>query len=81
MKVDFSASDFEKSWPQGGGGGASSLAIWSTVMPRLTGTGHSHDVIAKLSWVGLGRSDILPARHQGTPSQMSPIGAAAPSHV
>ncbi|MEU7997843.1 hypothetical protein AB0B83_21250, partial [Micromonospora sp. NPDC049060] len=31
-----------------------------------------------LSGVGLGHSDILPARPQGKPSQMSPIGAADP---
>ncbi|MER5700689.1 SGNH/GDSL hydrolase family protein, partial [Micromonospora sp. NPDC002296] len=32
----------------------------------------------ELTGVGLGHSDILPARHQGKPSQMSPTGAADP---
>ncbi|GHJ08766.1 hypothetical protein TPA0907_31330 [Micromonospora humidisoli] len=46
---------------------------------RVTVTGHPHDVIAELTRVGLGHSNILPAHRQGKPSQMSPIGAADPS--
>ncbi|WP_433305517.1 transposase [Actinoplanes sp. CA-030573] len=37
-----------------------------------------HDVVAELAGVGLGHSNILPARRHGKPSQMSPIGAADP---
>ncbi|MGC4744779.1 hypothetical protein ACLQ28_03810 [Micromonospora sp. DT201] len=78
MKVDFSASDFEKNR-----GRKEEVAVveLGDLLDRhawLAVTGHPHDVIAKLSWLGLGHNDILPARHQGAPSQMSPIGAAGP---
>ena len=37
-----------------------------------------HDIVAELSGIGLRHSNILPARHQGKPPQMSPTGAADP---
>ncbi|MFI6244481.1 winged helix-turn-helix domain-containing protein, partial [Micromonospora sp. NPDC050795] len=46
---------------------------------RITVTGHPDNIITELTRVRLGHSNILPARHQGKPSQMSPIGAADPN--
>jgi len=37
----------------------------------LTVTGDPHDIVAELLMVGLGHSNILPARRHGKPSQMS----------
>ncbi|BCJ74489.1 hypothetical protein CS0771_40330 [Catellatospora sp. IY07-71] len=44
----------------------------------IAGLRDPHDVVTELSGVGLWHSDILPARPQGKPSLMSPIGAADP---
>ena len=45
---------------------------------RFTVTSDPHDIVAELTGIGLGHSNILPARRHGKPSQMSPIGAADP---
>jgi hypothetical protein len=45
---------------------------------RFTVAGDPHHIVTELAGVGLGHSDILPARHLGKPSQMSPIRTADP---
>ncbi|WP_373290294.1 DUF6879 family protein, partial [Pilimelia terevasa] len=43
--------------------------------------GDPHDVVTELSGVGLGHGGILPARLNGKPAQVSPVGAADPRSV
>lgn len=45
---------------------------------RLALTGNRHNVIAELSWVGLGMGSILPAEPTGPTDQLSPTRAAVP---
>ncbi|WP_172582590.1 hypothetical protein [Subtercola boreus] len=48
---------------------------------RLTVSRHAHNIITELSRIRLRHNNILPARPQGKPTQMSPIRAADPGVV
>ena len=47
----------------------------------LTGPGHTHDVLAKLSGLGAGMTPIPTGRSAGKPDRMSTVSAAVPSRA